>query len=247
MGDLVLQAPVATSCIFVANSALCGLPFMAGFYSKDLIIELIISGHFNFILMCLSYISVGFTAFYSLRFRASVIWSPRNHAPLHYMQENHLAVGPILLIAATSVIGGACLTWLLPLSLCPIILNLNIKLITLIIVGVGIGLGWYLTLKTPIKSILDLGHTVNYARCAIWFLVPLASQFQLIVPFKVGHLILKTVDTAWLELMGGQGTHKLVVSAFSIIVNHNSSRPMSLLSYSILAGLTLFIMTIIIC
>lgn len=39
-GALSLNYPVVTVCINLANLSLCGIPFLAGFYSKDLIVEL---------------------------------------------------------------------------------------------------------------------------------------------------------------------------------------------------------------
>lgn len=39
MGGLVVFIPLTCMCINLANLALCGTPFLAGFYSKDLILE----------------------------------------------------------------------------------------------------------------------------------------------------------------------------------------------------------------
>jgi NADH-ubiquinone oxidoreductase chain 5 len=65
--------PVATSCITVANLALCGFPFLAGFYSKDLIIETAINLPSNTIITYIAIYTVGLTTYYSLRFIAGVI------------------------------------------------------------------------------------------------------------------------------------------------------------------------------
>merc|ERR1712240_75877 len=42
MGGMYISMPKVSSIINVANIRLCGLPFIRGFYSKDLIIEIII-------------------------------------------------------------------------------------------------------------------------------------------------------------------------------------------------------------
>lgn len=39
-GGLVLSFPLVRACINLANLSLCGIPFLSGFYSKDLIVEI---------------------------------------------------------------------------------------------------------------------------------------------------------------------------------------------------------------
>jgi len=73
MGNLANQIPVASSCITLANLALCGFPFIAGFYSKDLIIESAINIDNNILIVSLSLFRIGLTSFYSIRFSLSVI------------------------------------------------------------------------------------------------------------------------------------------------------------------------------
>lgn len=47
MGQRMKRLPFVTSIIFVANFSLCGLPFISGYYSKDLILEILIIGGSN--------------------------------------------------------------------------------------------------------------------------------------------------------------------------------------------------------
>jgi NADH-ubiquinone oxidoreductase chain 5 len=68
MGNTLNAAPVTATCILIANTALCGFPFIAGFYSKDLIIETAIFSEQNRFIVILILLSVGFTSFYSIRF-----------------------------------------------------------------------------------------------------------------------------------------------------------------------------------
>jgi NADH:ubiquinone oxidoreductase subunit 5 (subunit L)/multisubunit Na+/H+ antiporter MnhA subunit len=73
MGNITNQIPVASRCITLANLALIGLPFMAGFYSKDIIIEAAIRNPNNIIILLLALLRLGLTAFYSIRFSLSTM------------------------------------------------------------------------------------------------------------------------------------------------------------------------------
>ena len=47
MGGLAKVLPVTYICMFIASLALAGFPFLSGFYSKDLILELALASSVN--------------------------------------------------------------------------------------------------------------------------------------------------------------------------------------------------------
>jgi NADH-ubiquinone oxidoreductase chain 5 len=67
MGSLVVCMPLTISCLNVANLALCGFPFLAGFYSKDIILETVLISNINFFSVFLFFFSTGLTVSYSFR------------------------------------------------------------------------------------------------------------------------------------------------------------------------------------
>jgi len=67
IGSLVYQIPFTIIFINIANLALCGIPFLAGFYSKDIILEISSFRIINFIRYFLFFFSTGLTVCYSLR------------------------------------------------------------------------------------------------------------------------------------------------------------------------------------
>jgi len=73
MGNTTNQIPVATRCVTLANLALCGFPFIAGFYSKDIIIEAAINNPNNIIILFIAIFRLGLTSFYSIRFSITTI------------------------------------------------------------------------------------------------------------------------------------------------------------------------------
>lgn len=60
--------PVRLSFSLVANCSLCGLPFLAGFYSKDLILELILTCSKRIVICVLMFLAVALTVMYRMRF-----------------------------------------------------------------------------------------------------------------------------------------------------------------------------------
>jgi NADH:ubiquinone oxidoreductase subunit 5 (subunit L)/multisubunit Na+/H+ antiporter MnhA subunit len=73
MGNITNQIPVATRCVTLANMALCGFPFIAGFYSKDIIIEAALNNPNNIIILLIAIFRLGLTSFYSIRFSLTTI------------------------------------------------------------------------------------------------------------------------------------------------------------------------------
>lgn len=224
MGNLSTQFPVATSCLLISNSALCGLPFIAGYYSKDLIIEAALFNTYNTIMVLLSLIAVGLTAFYSVRFSINVIWGPVNHSPFAAINENIRIITPILILSLVSVLGGASFQWILPITTSSYILPAHLKWLTLSIVAVGLLSGWIL--RKTCTTLITPFHRINlFGSCIIWFLIPLSSQFVLSTPLILGHHYLKSMDQGWTEISRGQGINSLATKTNWFITNINPLTP----------------------
>jgi NADH-ubiquinone oxidoreductase chain 5 len=67
IGRIRIFIPITSGCFNVANLALCGMPFLAGFYSKDIILEVVILSNLNIFSFFLYFFSTGLTVCYSFR------------------------------------------------------------------------------------------------------------------------------------------------------------------------------------
>lgn len=111
MGGLIFFIPYTVSCFNVANLALCGFPFLAGFYSKDLILETSSFYIINLVSYFLYFFSTGLTVCYSLRLIYYTIFTHFNRWVFHSLYDNslviRLSIGGLFFI---SIIGGSVLS-----------------------------------------------------------------------------------------------------------------------------------------
>lgn len=111
MGGLKNLLPFSYGIMLIGSFALMGFPFLAGFYSKDIILEVSyasfsISGHFSFILGCLAAFC---TAFYSIRLLYLVFLanSNSNKNIIFNAHEGSLRMSfPLFILSLLSIIVG---------------------------------------------------------------------------------------------------------------------------------------------
>lgn len=246
MGNTLNIAPITSTCMLIANTALCGFPFIAGFYSKDLIIETALFSEQNRFIVLLILLSVGFTSFYSIRLSIVTVWGPRLHKPNSSTTEDKIVVKPIIIISILSIITGSIIIWSMPMTIERTNLPFALKLRTLVLVIIGATIGWTVSKISRNKRRIIDANMLHYASCIMWFLVPLSTQYILSLTIKSGHQLLKFVDQAWLETIGGQGIYSTIMTSSSNIIKNRPTIPNSYLIISVLSASTLLLLCIII-
>jgi len=234
MGNLLSQIPTARACISLANLALCGFPYIAGFYSKDLIIEASININHNLFIVITAFLRLGLTSFYSTRFRIIVLWGPSLSNSFLAIKEEIKIIVPTILLGSISIIAGRVIRWITLLTNQIFILPSLLKFIPIIIIILGLLLAWVINSSINHSNSATINFVLShYARCLIWFLVPLSTQFIIKLPLVSAHHYLKTIDQGWFEIISGQGTFNLSSAQTNIILNTTPKHPTIYLSISI--------------
>merc|ERR1719239_154396 len=105
--------PITFSVITVANLRLCGLPFLRGFYSKDIILEVIILSTDRLIIFAIIIVATFFTVAYSCRMSFLLIITHSGKDSIYISDGNdYLIITGILILFPFSIIGGMNIIWL---------------------------------------------------------------------------------------------------------------------------------------
>lgn len=110
IGGLVMFKPLRVILINLANLSLCGFPFLAGFYSKDVILEIAFCSPLNEICFYLYCVATGLTACYRFRLVYYRVRGFYNLSGSGCVDDEDLLIrGPILGLCLGAVIAGSAI------------------------------------------------------------------------------------------------------------------------------------------
>lgn len=142
-GNLINTNPITFVCVLAGSLSLMGLPFLTGFYSKDLIIEVAFGSRVLAFGFWLSTFSAFVTAFYSLRllfFSFILDFQGFKESVKHLREEDWYLMGPLLILLVMSILAGFGLYNFILKDQFPIVLPNLVKWSTLLnTIGGSIG------------------------------------------------------------------------------------------------------------
>nr|QGT77316.1 NADH dehydrogenase subunit 5 [Tenuipotamon yuxiense] len=218
MGCLVKFMPLSVVYMSVCNFALCGFPFLAGFYSKDMILEVALMSWLNFISLCLYMLAIGLTVMYTMRLIFYSLSGEFNLNLLVHMKESDLMTSSLILLGFSSIVGGACLAWLLfpePYMIC---MGGFEKSSIFIVSVIGGFIGYFCNLLSVNNSLMSFKEyfLVSFLG-SMWFMPFLSSIKNSEVMMKVGSLVESSGDKGWFEYFGPQGLYWKTTQFFLIL------------------------------
>lgn len=194
-GNLKEIIPFVIICFFIANLALCGFPFISGFYSKDFIIELVYRVKLNIYIFVFIVISLIFTVSYSIRLFYYIFFRNIKFYRCINLNEDKLANISIIILTFLRIIIGSLLNWLFFFDYYLIFLSLDIKILTLLICLRGCLIIIVFSTKFLYNNLY-----LRYYLSSIWFKNYL--YIWIYVPVnRIGREIY-IIDKTWIEFKG---------------------------------------------
>nr|YP_009443249.1 NADH dehydrogenase subunit 5 [Sterna hirundo]ATQ37213.1 NADH dehydrogenase subunit 5 [Sterna hirundo] len=224
MGSLQKTLPTTTSCLTIGNLALMGTPFLAGFYSKDLIIESMNTSYLNTWALLLTLLATSFTATYTLRMTLLVQTGFTRMMTATPMNENDQAIiNPITRLALGSIMAGLLITsFITPTKTPPMTMPTLTKTAAIIVTILGIILALELSNMTRTLTQPKQTTLMNFSS-SLGFFNPLSHRLTSTSLLNSGQKIAShLIDLSWYKKMGPEGIADLQLMATKTSTNLHS-------------------------
>nr|YP_010437855.1 NADH dehydrogenase subunit 5 [Ischyja marapok]UTB53987.1 NADH dehydrogenase subunit 5 [Ischyja marapok] len=233
MGGISNYIPLTSLCMNISNMALCGIPFLAGFYSKDLILELVSFSNLNLLIFMLYYFSTGLTMFYTIRLIMYLMVNDYNLMSIYNLyDEDYIMLKSMFVLLLMSILSGSFLSWMIFSYPYMIYLPFNLKMMVIYVSIIG-GLMGYLISNMKIYSINKFLMFYNLSNflCMMWFMPNLSTYGLSYYFLNFGQNLLKNVDMGWNEVYSGWGLMK-IMKKYSIFYNFYQMNNLSVYLFS---------------
>nr|YP_009093661.1 NADH dehydrogenase subunit 5 [Metanephrops sibogae]CEG06198.1 NADH dehydrogenase subunit 5 [Metanephrops sibogae] len=209
MGALTYSMPLTSTCMNLANLALCGMPFLAGFYSKDLILEVAFMSNMNLLSFILYILATGLTVCYSFRLVYYSLTGLFNLSSMSQVNDSSFVMtGPMITLSLGAVMGGCFLSWLIFPEVYMVCLTFTFKVLALGLSVLGALVGYLLNIMSvnySLKSLIYYSSVVFMG--SMWFM-PYLSTLELgKSSLKSAGVYMSVGDYGWSEKLGGQGLY----------------------------------------
>nr|AKL78588.1 NADH dehydrogenase subunit 5 [Glaucidium brodiei brodiei] len=207
MGNLQKMLPTTSSCLTIGNMALSGTPFLAGFYSKDLIIENLNTSYLNTWALLVTLLATSLTATYALRMTLLVQTGPTRTPSATPINENNPSItNPISRLAIGSITVGLLITTLIPpLHTPPMTMPMLTKLAAIIATALGLILAIELVNFTQQMSHPEQNPASTFSM-SLGFFNPLVHRLTTVNLLTSGQKIAShLMDQTWYKIMGPEG------------------------------------------
>nr|AML26228.1 NADH dehydrogenase subunit 5 [Scirtidae sp. BMNH 1274304] len=209
MGGYINCMPLTSIYFIIANLSLCGFPFLSGFYSKDLILEVSSMNFMGMYMYMLMFISTGLTMMYTMRMIYYVVLGDFNFMSLNVLSENlsKMSMGMFMLFIMV-IFGGSVLSWIIfpaPYMIC---LSFLMKVMALVVTAIGGWLGYEISQfkMSNLNNSYIFNNMSNFL--GLMWNMPLMSVKMSFYPLLLGKEFLKLTEYGWIEFYGSQQIYK---------------------------------------
>nr|UQJ79137.1 NADH dehydrogenase subunit 5 [Rasbora myersi] len=207
MGNLMKTMPVTTTYLLIGNMALSGVPFLAGFYSKDAILESLVTSKMSILTILLTLIAASFTAAYSYRLMYHVtVGQALTNPKTMPTEETKTVLKPIKRLALGSIFMGFVI-WhnMLPEKTPTMTMPIYLKLTAIAVIMLGLlkakmipTLSEEQIKNTPLTLLFYSFSMLGYCPTLIHRLLP---KLKLTLGHTIGTMLDKTWQVLWVEKM----------------------------------------------
>nr|YP_009537148.1 NADH dehydrogenase subunit 5 [Octopus cyanea]ATP74751.1 NADH dehydrogenase subunit 5 [Octopus cyanea]ATP74764.1 NADH dehydrogenase subunit 5 [Octopus cyanea] len=198
-----------TSIIFnISNMALCGFPFLAGFYSKDLIIETLLWSDMNLLIGLFGMFGVCLTMLYSMRMSIYVIWGDSKSMIYEDMTDGDVfVIISMMILCMGALFGGYMFQNMVMCFNEVIVLPSLYKMMVMFLLSFSMLFSFSVWIKKTSKIKYNLMYWCN---SKMWFMSSLSGFPFMSMMKNITNMNLKLIDMGWLEVLGGQGLFMLI-------------------------------------